>query len=468
MSRLIALHGRRSSLILEPVPGGAPLWRHWGARLEAADLPPLDTRPLSFSPDVVVHGSTAPGFGLGEFGQSILLAHRQGRGFHLRLDGVRRIEEDERQIIIRLRDTVAGIALEQRLALDADTDLLTCSTSLANEGDGELTVDWLAAALLPLPASSTTIRSFTGRHNAEFVEVREPMPAHGWQREERRGLTGHGGPAGLFVMTEGAGWHAGEVHAVQLAWSGNSRLSVERESGTWTLSAGEWLAPGEIRLAAGERLATPELLATFSPAGLNGASANFHAAVRKRMDWPGGTMRPRPVHLNSWESLYFDQDEATLMALASRAARVGVERFILDDGWFRGRDDDRAGLGDWQVDTRKYPRGLGPLATHVIDQSMEFGLWVEPEMIKPDSDLYRTHPDWALAIDGRASVTARNQLVLDMARPEVRDHLFEAINALLATLPISYLKWDHNRHLAPAGGGDGRASYHRQVEGTYI
>ena len=160
MSRLIALHGRRSSLILEPVPGGAPLWRHWGARLEAADLPPLDTRPLSFSPDVVVHRSTAPGFGLGEFGQSILLAHRQGRGFTCAWTECE-IEEDERQIIIRLRDTVAGIALEQRLALDADTDLLTARRALPTQGDGELTVDWLAAALLPLPASSTTIRSFT-------------------------------------------------------------------------------------------------------------------------------------------------------------------------------------------------------------------------------------------------------------------------------------------------------------------
>ena len=466
MTGLIALHGRCSSIVLEPVPGGAPLWRHWGARVAAAELPALDSTPLSFAPDVVVQLSTAPGFGLGGFGQAALRAHRDGRDFTCGWNECA-VEQEAGSVIIRLRDRVAGIALEQRFALDPDSDMLTVSATLTNAGDAPLTVDWLAAALLPLPADSATLRSFTGRHNDEFIEVREPMPAHGWVREERRGLTGHGGPAGLFVMGDGAGWHDGAVHAVQLAWSGNSRLSVERDGEGWTLAAGEWFAPGEVRLAPGESIATPELLATFSPDGLNGASANFHAAIRARINWPGGAMRPRPVHLNSWEGFYFDHDEPRLIALADRAAALGVERFVLDDGWFRGRNDDRAGLGDWRVDRAKYPRGLGPLAAHVTALGMEFGLWVEPEMVNPDSDLYRAHPDWALAVAGREAVTARHQLVLDLGRAEVRDYLFDALDALLVELPIAYLKWDHNRHLATAGGADGRAGYHAQVEGVY-
>jgi alpha-galactosidase len=178
-------------------------------------------------------------------------------------------------------------------------------------------------------------------------------------------------------------------------------------------------------------------------------------------------MPPRAVHVNSWEGFYFDHDEAALMALADRSAALGVERFVLDDGWFAGRNDDTAALGDWTPDATKYPRGLGPLADHVVSLGMEFGLWVEPEMVNPDSDLFRAHPDWALQVGGIAPPTSRHQLVLDLGRAEVRDYLFDRLDALLRDLPIAYLKWDHNRDLAPAGHAGGRAGYHAQVLGTY-
>ena len=466
MKDYIVLTGQRSSLVFERIANGAPLWRHWGERVMPGDLPPRDEQPLSFSPDVVVPLSTAPGFGLGGFGQPLFSAHRDGRDFSCGWDSIE-VEGNETQLVVHLIDSIARIGLEQRFLLDPVSDVLTISATLTNRGELPLALCSLAPAILPLPPSSKTIRSFTGRHNAEFQELREAMPAHGWFREERRGLTGHGGPAGLFVLGDGAGWHRGPVHAVQLAWSGNSRLSIERDGPGWTLAAGEWLAPGEVRLAAGEAFATPELLATYSPDGLNGASANFHQAIRSRAPWAGRGMTPRPVHLNSWEGLYFDQDEARLMALADRAAAIGVERFVLDDGWFRGRPDDRSGLGDWQVDRAKYSDGLKPLVDHVHKLGMEFGLWVEPEMVNPDSDLYRAHPDWALHIAGRAMITARNQLVLDMSRADVRDYLFDALGALLGELPIAYLKWDHNRHIATAGNADGGASYHAQIMGTY-
>lgn len=333
-------------------------------------------------------------------GNRFLEAHRDGRDFACAFETVG-VEETAGAVTLQLFDPVARIGLVQRFALDGESDVLTISAVLTNAGEDPLEVRSFVPAVLPLPADSATIRSFSGRHNAEFAEHREPMPAHAWVSEERRGMTGHGGPPGLFVLGPGAGWHDGPVFAAQLAWSGNHRLVIERAAeGGWTLAAGAWFAPGEVCLAPGETLATPELLATFSPAGLNRASSNFHAAIRARSDWPGGRTRPRPVHLNCWESPYFDQDEAELIALADRAAAIGVERFVLDDGWFSGRTDDRAGFGNWTHDLTKYPRGLGPLAGHVAGLGMEFGLWVEPEMVNPDSDLYRAHPEWALAIAG--------------------------------------------------------------------
>jgi alpha-galactosidase len=464
---MIVRGGPTTSLVLEPRGDRPPAWRWWGPRVDAATLPPLaDVRPLtSFSLDVDQPLTVAPAFGTGWFGPPALRAHRDGRGFAHWFE-TQSIEEDGDRIVVTLVDRAARMTLVQRIAVHGDG--LTLSASVTNDGNGVLDIEWLAAGTLPLPGDCTGIRSFTGRHNAEFVPQREPMPSHGWLRETRRGLTGHAGPPGLFVTGPDAGWHSGRVHAAQLAWSGNHRLSVERDDdGVWTMQMGEALAPGECRLAPGEGYDTPEMLAVCSIAGVNGAIQGFHAAIRRRAPWPATGMPPRQVHVNSWEGFYFDHDEAALMALADRSAALGVERFVLDDGWFRGRDDDTAALGDWVTDSAKYPDGLAPLAEHVVGLGMTFGLWVEPEMVNPDSDLARAHPDWALQADGVPLLTARHQLVLDLSRAAVRDHLFEAIDALLRDLPIACLKWDHNRDLAPASGADGRARYHAQVVGAY-
>jgi alpha-galactosidase len=180
-------------------------------------------------------------------------------------------------------------------------------------------------------------------------------------------------------------------------------------------------------------------------------------------------MKPRPVHLNTWEAFYFDHDLERLKELAHRGAELGVERFVLDDGWFKGRAHERAGLGDWVPDPRKYPQGLGPLVDYVRSLGMQFGLWVEPEMVNADSDLYRAHPDWALQLMDRPLVTGRHQLVLDLSNEEVFAYLFAAIDKLLSDHPIAYLKWDMNRDLAAAGGRReyGAPLYHRQTLALY-
>ncbi len=461
------LRAHDASLVIEERGALPPVWRWWGPRVATEALPPIgDVRPpASFSLDSDQPLAVVPARGTGWFGPAALDAHRAGRSFAQWFEAVS-IDASDDAITVTLVDRAARITVVQRIVRIDGAVVL--SASVVNDGDDALDIQWLAAGTLPLPADCTAIHSFTGRHNAEFVSQVEPMPAHGWVRENRRGLTGHAGPPGLFVTGPAAGWHAGRVHGAQLAWSGNHRLTIERDDdGVWILQMGEALAPGEVRLGPGERYDSPEMIAVCSSDGINGVVQGFHAAIRARGPWGSDGAPPRPVHINSWEGFYFDHDEAALMALAERSAALGVERFVLDDGWFKGRNDDTAALGDWTPDPVKYPRGLKPLADHVVGLGMEFGLWVEPEMVNPDSDLARAHPDWALQLAGVPQLTARNQLVLDLGRAEVRDYLFDAIDRLLRELPIAYLKWDHNRDLAPAGGADGRAGYHAQVVGAY-
>lgn len=447
--------------MLEAVPGEAPLWRYWGPRLPDGALPsgPLrgDRPTPSFSPDFDQPLSLVPGLGQGWFGEPGLKAHRAGRDWTFQATDST-VEQDGQRAVITLRDSVAKVAITVSLTLDPASDVLTVITSLINAGDAPLEVEWLAAAVLPLPDHARAVRSFSGRHNVEFVAVDDPLTRSQWRRVNRRGLTSHDAFPGAVVQDDG--W----VYGAQLAWSGNHQQLIDWvDDGRWQWQLGEALLPGEVRLAPGEALTTPEVLATCA-ADADGVAQNFHAAIRARMDWPGGTMRPRPVHLNTWEGFYFDHDEAALKELADAAAAIGIERFVLDDGWFHRRNDDTSSLGDWWPDDVKYPNGLGPLADHVTSLGMEFGLWVEPEMVNPDSELYRAHPDWALQVAGRPQITARNQLVLDMSRSEVRDYLYARLAGLLGELPIGYLKWDHNRDLTAAGE---RPAFRQQVLGTY-
>jgi alpha-galactosidase len=456
------LHGAQWSVVLERQPDGPPLWRHLGVRLDPGTLPALrDLRAAAtFSLDADQPFPVLPQTGLGWFGPSTC-ALRQSDGSALPVVfNAWDVAEAAGGLTITARDSVAGISAALTIAA-APGGGLELATSLTNYAAAPVLIDALASAILPLPASAHRIVAARGRHNGEMVATDESMPAHGWRREAARGIPGHGGPCAAAVLDEGAGWHHGLVLALHLAWSGDTRLEIVPDGeGGFVASAAAVLLPAEMWLQPGETHRTPPLLLAISDAGRNGAAAQLHGAVRARLDWPGGAMTSRPVHLNSWEACYFAHDEARIKALAEAAAGIGVERFVLDDGWFRGRNDDCAGLGDWEADATKYPAGLAPVADHVRALGMNFGLWVEPEMVNPNSDLYRAHPDWVLSLPGRPRPTARGQLVLDMARAEVRDHLFAALDTLLRGAAISYLKWDHNRDLAPAGGS-------AQVAGSY-
>ena len=318
----------------------------------------------------------------------------------------------------------------------------------------------------PVPRQATELLDLTGRHLRERSPQRSPFTLGSHTRENRRGRTGLDASLLFFAGTSGFGFESGDVWATHLAWSGNHRLVAERDNtGVSWLGGGELLMPGEARLGRDESYSSPWLYGSWGR-GINEVSGRFHAYLRARAMHP---ISPRPVTLNTWEAVYFDHDLGRLSALAEAGAAVGVERFVLDDGWFGGRRNDKAGLGDWVVSTQAWPHGLEPLISHVTGLGMEFGIWVEPEMVNPDSDLARAHPEWVMTADPRrAPVTCRGQQTLNLAIPEAYEHILTQLDALLRDHDISYLKWDHNRDLHEAGDSrTGRPSVHAQTLATY-
>jgi len=473
-SNYIFLHGLHSSVVLEVGTTEAPLWRYWGPRLHEATRPPSSlrqTRPmppasLEFDQPLTI----APTFGCGWFGQAALLAHRSGQQFAQQWGVCETVQPTPQRIIFTMRDQVAALRLIITLHLEKTSDVLTVQSCLHNDGGDVLDVQWLAAATLPLPARCDRVQSYTGEWANEFQMQVETLSRSTWRRENSRGRTAHDCFPGAIVLAEGVTSHQGAVFGAHLGWSGNHAQTIEwQHDGQYQWQLGEWLAPGEVRLQPGECLSSPTVYAAFSADGLNGIAQSFHAAARAVLAGHYGSehkMPPRQVHLNTWEAIYFDHHEDDLMALATAAAALGVERFVLDDGWFHARNNDAAGLGDWWPDAHKYPQGLLPLAQHVEACGMNFGLWLEPEMVSVDSDLYRAHPDWVMQLAQRPLLTGRRQLVLDLARDEVADYLFTRLHILLTTLPISYLKWDMNRDLAMAGH-HGTAACRQQVAALY-
>jgi len=359
-------------------------------------------------------------------------------------------------------DPDAGLEQTVSVALHA-SGVVTVDVDVTNTGDTSYQLAGVTMCV-PLPGSAREVLQLGGRWSNEFRPERRVVPTGALEVENRAGRTSHDRFPALFVGDEGFSEEAGHVIAAHLAWSGNTRLRVEAFSdGRRVLQVGDALLPGEIRLAPGEGYSSPQLFLAWSDHGLNGISDCFHAYVRSR---PQHVTTDRPVLLNTWEAVYFDHDLDRLKALADSAAEVGAERFVLDDGWFRHRRDDTAGLGDWYVDETVWPDGLGPIVDHVRGLGLEFGLWFEPEMVNPDSDLFREHPDWALLPANQVPVEARNQLVLDLCNPEVFAYLSDRLNDVLGTYDIGYVKWDMNRNLV-SPSHHGRATVHQQTRAVY-
>jgi len=464
--------GPGAALVLQPVPDGLPRLCWVGPARPGLDPEGVAATVGVAGPAESPHGNTSRAVPLltsaadGWLGRPGLAGHRQGTGagWAPSFTGAD-VETVPGAVRVSARAAEAGLELRTE-AESVPGGLLRLRHTLTNAGADPYVLDWLEVTV-PLPDRAAETLDLTGRWALERQPQRRPVQDGVWLRESRGGRPGHGAATQLVAGTPGFGFGAGEVWAAHVGWSGNSRLFVERQpSGLVTLGGGELLLPGELMLAPGAGYSTPWLYLAASLDGLDGIAGQFHGYLRAQ---PASPRRPRPVVANVWEAVYFDHDLPRLLRLAELAAEVGVERLVLDDGWFGARRDDTAGLGDWVVSPAAWPGGLGPFADRVRALGMDFGLWFEPEMVNPDSELYRAHPDWVLAATGREPLRYRNQLVLDVGRPEVREHLFGQLHAVLSAYPISFVKWDHNRELPDAAARDlaGAAGARRQTLGFY-
>ncbi len=450
---------------------GAPLSiLYWGrvTGATAQDIEQLSVRQgMHGVADLSVPVSLAMEPGLGQPVVQGLAAHRAGQDWGSLFE-VCKVDAAHNHAVIICRDVRTKLGLEYQISVDAVTGVLTIASTLTNYGDAALDVNEMATAFLPVPQTMTDIIGFTGRWTQEFGQERLTRPVGSYVRENRSGRTSHFSYPALLLAGADTNEQAGEVYGLHLAWSGNHRLRVDSlTDGRVFANLGALLFPGEVRLAPGENYASPQIVAAYSADGFSALSRKFHTYVRQNVLRPAMRAKPRPVHYNTWEAVYFAHDVERLKELAIRAADIGVERFVLDDGWFGGRRHDQAGLGDWVVSDAVYPDGLKPLVDHVTGLGMEFGLWFEPEKVNPDSDLYRAHPDWVLQIDGVDQVPFRNQYVLDISRVEVADYIFAQIDAILSDNAISYIKWDMNRDLSHPGGADGQVRAVAQVHALY-
>ncbi|MFZ2624452.1 MAG: alpha-galactosidase [Propionibacterium sp.] len=484
-TQLVHLRASGTSVVVDVSAGREPAFVYWGTdlgelgteTLAAISLAGVDP-PVGSSPDRGLRLGVLALSSSGWAGRPGLAGHRDDGSAWAPALGVDSVEltaddpVDEGatvcagpgSLICSMVDPQAGIRARVVVELLAG-GLLRVRAEVTNEDPRPWTLDELAV-VLPVPLSAGELLDFSGRWAHERAPQRRALGLGCWLREGRHGRTGFDAPTMSFCGEAGFGFASGQLWGLHVAFSGNHRCWVERRpEGRQVMAGGELLLPGEVRLDQGEGYRGPWVYAVHAD-GLDDAAHLVHDWLRTL---PGHPDPQRPVTLNVWEAVYFDHDEQTLLSLAERAARIGVERFVLDDGWFLGRRDDTAGLGDWVVDPRVWPAGLHPLADRVHELGMQFGLWFEPEMVSPDSELARAHPEWIMATGDRLPAEWRHQQVLDLAIPQAFEHVHAAMGAILDEYEIAYLKWDHNRDLVEAGNRQraGSAAVHDQTLACY-
>ena len=428
---------------------------YWGGKIAASDtIPPAhsDAEWASFDSP---HNNTPEeyaGWGAGLFQEPALKVTFADGNRDLVLHYASSTKPDANSLEITLKDISRAVTVTLHYKMDPESGILARSATIENSEPKPILIEQAAAAAFALPPAHYTLNYLTGRWAGEWTLNSETI--HGGSRvlESRRGTTGHQANPWFAIGKGDADEEHGETWFGALAWSGSWRMVIEQDQldkvrVTASFNPFDFGYP----LKTGETLETPVFYAGYSHHGFGGASRLLNHFTVTHILPEAPNPRPRPVIYNSWEATEFAVTEAGQEALAEKAAALGIDRFVMDDGWFGQRKTDNAGLGDWYVNKEKFPNGLKPLIDKVHSLNMDFGLWVEPEMVNPDSDLYRKHPDWALNFPGRPRSEERNQLVLNLARQDVRDYVYGFLDKLLTENQIAFLKWDYNRNWSEPG-----------------
>ncbi len=460
-----------------------------GPRVEdIADLPPLrpaphrslsiarggrDDRHLNYRPQLY------PGTGRGDFRlPALAVTYDGGTSTDLRVTDITVSEtkpalaglpsargDKSASLTITMEDRVAGLRVDLVLTVYSGISALTRSATITSMGDTAIEITRAASSVLDLPPGDWRMLTLGGSWAREFTEHQNLVSPGRMTVSSNRGLSGAAHNPVLALMEDGAGEGHGHVIGSALLYSGNFEISVERSEfddiRLWMGINPEGFAWS---LAPGETFACPEVVHVVSDTGLAGMTAEFHRFVRRHIVPQHWAAKPRPTYINSWEACYWDVDLAKIGALATAGTELGVDMLVVDDGWFRGRTDDKRALGDWDADPVRFPGGLAALGDTVRAKGLALGIWVEPEAVSPDSDLARAHPDWILREVGRTPSLGRNQLLLDLSQLAVVDHLFNALDTILRDSGAVYLKWDCNRYMTEYGAPE---VPHRYMLGLY-
>ena len=382
-------------------------------------------------------------------------------------------EEEVQTLVVHMMDGGCGIDVDLIYSVFEDEDVITRSVSVKNAGDKDIRLTKVYSACIDMDDEDFEMLTLHGSWARERQIDRRPI-AYGKQSvSSLRGESSHQDHPFMAWMTKGTDQTTGDVYGMHFVYSGNFIAQIEKSQfdsvravmGIHSEGFEWWLTPGETFTA-------PEVVLTYSHDGLGQMTRNLHDFYRCHMIRSRYLHQKRPVLINNWEATYFDFDTDKLLAIAKSAAEHGIEMLVMDDGWFGHRNDDATSLGDWFVNENKIKGGLKHLVDEVNKLGLKFGIWMEPEMISPDSELYRKHPDWAFAVPERTATLSRNQYVLDLSRKEVRDYVYECVHNVISSANIEYVKWDMNRQLTDIGSvefaGDRQGELaHRYVLGVY-
>lgn len=370
---------------------------------------------------------------------------------------------------IRLKDKSLNLYVDLYYYVLPYLDVIARNVTVTNAGDREIYLEKVASGQLDFLAGDFDLLHFHGRHCQERQTERIPLSHAGYSLRSLRGTSSHQENPFLILADSSCREEAGDCYGMQLLYSGNFHMQVQKDQYAQTrLLAGIHEEMFSYRLGAGESFVSPQLAMSFSMEGFTGLSHNYHDLVRYHICRGKFQTQRRPVLINNWEATYFDFDGEKIKNIARQAAQLGVEMLVLDDGWFGKRESDNSGLGDWWVNEEKLGSSLKELVEAITSYGMKFGLWIEPEMVNEDSELYRKHPDFAFCLPGKGPVRSRNQLILDFSRKEVVDYIYKDLAKVISSAPISYLKMDLNRSICDVYSSMCRHQNHGEIMHRYV